>query len=84
MSTIGIKVVLPEPAEDSGGVLDIVENEPIAQVAYAVPLPSKRFAYVTSYSRFGIVRQPAFCLTCIGSIMPHSHRQQPHLDPRSC
>lgn len=53
-STIAIKIVDENDAESSAVIL---ENEPTAQIAYASVLSSdkKRVAYVTSYSRLGLV-----------------------------
>eukprot|EP00040_Diaphanoeca_grandis_P028350 m.164037 g.164037 ORF g.164037 m.164037 type:complete len:767 (-) comp31319_c1_seq1:340-2640(-) len=54
-STIGLKIVDKEDTEDD---LDHeIENEPIEQIAYAniVNSDKKRFAYVTSYSRLGLL-----------------------------
>ena len=50
-STIAIKIV---DENDEGAT--ILENEPTAQIAYACVLPDKkRVAYITSYSRLGLV-----------------------------
>eukprot|EP00039_Didymoeca_costata_P032399 m.37680 g.37680 ORF g.37680 m.37680 type:complete len:740 (+) comp9339_c0_seq1:250-2469(+) len=52
MSTIGVKIV--QQTDDAEVVT--LENEPILQVAYACVLSDKkRVAYVTSYSRLGLV-----------------------------
>jgi len=54
-STIGLKIVDLE--DTSGDIGDIIEDEPIEQIAFASVLDSdkKRFAYVTSYSRLGLL-----------------------------
>lgn len=52
-STIGLKIV--EELDDDE--TEIIENEPIEQIAYVSVAPSdkKRVAYVTSYSRLGLL-----------------------------
>ena len=55
LSTVGLKIQLLDGTEDEETT--IVENEPIAQVCFAgiVPKESKQVAYVTSYSKLGLV-----------------------------
>lgn len=52
-STIGCKIVEEVDAEET----EILENEPIEQIAYVglVPKDKKGVAYVTSYSRLGLL-----------------------------
>eukprot|EP00729_Bicosta_minor_P003888 gene3888-12068_t len=55
LSTVGVKIQQLEDVED--GEVVIVENEPMPQIAYVgiVPGDKKKVAYVTSYSKLGLV-----------------------------